>query len=83
MTLDHNESDLSAALDTCADLTDRLDRALVAAEADQAARGRAINATQFALASLERARDVLQRAGILDEAACVQRDIGRTQELGR
>lgn len=81
--LDRLREEYPAALDTIADLRDRLDHALTAGEQHQAARGRAVNAVQIALSALERARDRFQRAGMLDEAACVQRDIARTQELAR
>ena len=81
--LDSYRVDLGTALDTIADLRDRLDAALLSGEQHQAARGRAVNAVQFAVACMERHRDAFMRLGNTDEAACVQRDIARAQELAR
>lgn len=64
-------------------MRDRLDRALAASESHQAARGRAVNASQAALSCMERARDALHRAGLLDEAALVEAGIRRLQEGAR
>jgi hypothetical protein len=77
------QSDLGEALDQLVDLRDRLDKALASAESHQAARGRAVNAAQAALSAMERARDVLQRCGELDEAALMQAAIRRLQEGAR
>jgi hypothetical protein len=77
------QSDLGSALDQLADLRDRLDRALVAAESHQAARGRAVNATQDACSCLEVDRDTFMRLGMLDDAARVESCIKRLQERTR
>ena len=81
--LERYQAELAAALDALADLRDRLDVALTAGESHQAARGRAVNATQGALACMERARDRLLRLGELDEAALVQDGMRRLQEGAR
>lgn len=77
------QTELGDALDVIADLSDKLDKALLAGEQHRAARGRAVNAAQIALSSMERARDVLMRAGMLDEAERVQVAIKRLQEDAR
>lgn len=71
------------AAECCADMRNRLDRVLVASESDQAARARAVNACQFVLSAMERARDVLQRVGELDEAARVEQAIRKCVEVSR
>jgi hypothetical protein len=60
--------ELLAALDANADLRDKLDAALVAAESERAARGRAVNTTQLITSLLERAVELLVRHGQGDAA---------------
>lgn len=76
-------SELADALDVIADLSDKLDRALLEGEQHRAARGRVTNAAQFALSSMERARDALMRAGMLDDANNLELAIKRLQEDAR
>jgi hypothetical protein len=77
------QTELADALDVIADISEKLDRALLDGEQHRAARGRAFNAAQLALSSMERARDALMRLGALDEADCLQWAIKRLQEDAR
>jgi hypothetical protein len=77
------QTELADALDVIADISEKLDRALLDGEQHRAARGRVTNAAQFALSSMERARDALMRAGMLDEASDLEAAIKRLQEDAR
>lgn len=81
--MQREQTELGDALDVIADLSDKLDKALLDGEQHRAARGRVTNAAQFALSSMERARDALMRLGALDEADCLQWAIKRLQEDAR
>lgn len=83
MTLDHNETELGAALDQLADLRDRLDRSLVAEESARAAKHAEANRSQKLLAASEAAVRELIAVGANDAAARVQAMIGAAMGGGK
>ena len=62
------------------DLVDRLNRALVEAESDRAARARAINQAQLLASQLERAVSTLLRHGHADDASELQASLSSALE---
>jgi hypothetical protein len=81
--MQREQTELADALDVIADLSEKLDRALLDGEQHRAARGRVTNAAQFALSSMERARDAFMRLGALDDANNLELAIKRLQEDAR